>query len=128
MPYMKSVVVNITRSTNLSAVRRGGATGVVPKTPPTFTVSPQSITIDEDTLATFTCSVSGSEPITLQWYKDDVQVGTDNVTYSFTAVLEDDGVVVKVTATNSEGVVTSDSATLNVNNVTFLWKAPFQWA
>lgn len=83
---------------------------------PTITTQPTNQTVTENNLATFTVTATGTEPLTFQWYKNDVAIDNSNSsTYSFTALLADNNAIFKVTITNAIGSVTSDNATLSVN-------------
>jgi hypothetical protein len=87
------------------------------KVPPlTFTLQPQSKTVDEYSLATFSCEVTGGvAPYSYQWKKNGANVGTDSAALSFTAAATDKNASITVVVADSVGtVVTSTAAGLGV--------------
>lgn len=79
---------------------------------PTVIVDLQDQTVNEGTYATFTLTVTGSEPLTYTWFKNDVQVksGSDNF-YTFLAYMVDDGAEIYCLVTNPAG---SDDSTAHL--------------
>lgn len=81
-----------------------------------FVAQPQSKTVDEYALATFSCEVTGGvAPYSYQWKKDGVNVGANSAALSFTAASADKNASITVTVTDSTGsVITSTAALLSV--------------
>jgi len=86
-----------------------------------FTQQPQSKTVDEYALATFSCEVIGGvAPYSYQYRKNGVNVGTNSAALSFTAAAADNNASITVTVTDSIGaVVTSSAAVLGVTSYAF---------
>ncbi|GAB5558935.1 MAG: hypothetical protein SynsKO_05820 [Synoicihabitans sp.] len=87
-----------------------------PPTPPSFTAQPGDQTVNEGGAVTFSVTVEGNPFPEFQWKKDgdDISGATDN-SLEINPVSASDAGVYTVVATNSEGSVTSDGATLTVN-------------
>lgn len=85
-------------------------------TPLSFVSQPQSKTVDEYSLATFSCEVTGGvAPYTYQWKKSGANVGTNSSALSFTAAATDKNASITVVVTDSVGtVITSSAAILGV--------------
>jgi hypothetical protein len=99
--HRASYTVTVTGSTNAA---------------PTITTQPTSRTVAVGSPASFTTVVTGSPTPTLQWFKNSVAVPgatTELLTFA-SAALADAGSYTLV-ATNSQGSVTSNAATLTVN-------------
>jgi hypothetical protein len=85
--------------------------------PPAITVQPVGATVDEGQSATLSVGVSGSRPLTYQWFKNDVAVaGATAASLRFATTEAADAGSYKVTVTNSEGAATSAAATLQVTS------------
>jgi len=86
-----------------------------------FSSQPQSKTVDEYSLATFSCEIIGGiAPYTYQWKKNGVNTGTNSAALSFTAADADKNASITVTVTDSVGtVVTSSAAILGVTSYAF---------
>ncbi|HYG73398.1 MAG TPA: LamG-like jellyroll fold domain-containing protein [Planctomycetota bacterium] len=90
--------------------------------PPAFTVQPQNKTVTVGQTASFSATISGAPPPTLQWQKSTDNgvtwtsiAGATGATYMTpAAVLADNGTKFRCTATNAGGNATSTSATLTV--------------
>jgi len=85
--------------------------------PPSITVQPQNKTVNEGQTATFSVTATGTAPLSYQWQEDGEDIlGATNSIYQ-TAILsdDDDGDIYKVVVSNAAGNVTSDNATLTVN-------------
>lgn len=89
---------------------------VAPSEPLIFTLQPQSQTVDEYALATFSCEVIGGiAPYTYQWKKNGVNVGTNSAALSFTAATTDKNASITATVTDSVGAaIISSAAVLGV--------------
>ena len=86
-----------------------------------FVSIPQSKTVDEYSLATFSCEATGGVvPYSYQWKKNGVNVGTNSAALSFTAASADKNASITVTVTDSVGtVITSSTAVLGVTSYAF---------
>ena len=113
----------VVTSANGQSVTSNIATVTVinPPTPPTptlpvITEQPSSQTIVVGDGAVFNVNATGEPPIAYQWFKDDVEIqgATGNTHIIQTSALTDAGVY-KATVTNIAGTVTSNTATLTVN-------------
>jgi hypothetical protein len=102
----------------------GSATSVVatltvnvpPPTPPAITTQPQSIAVSEGAGAGFSVGVSGSAPLSYQWFfntNTPIASGT-NATYVIANVTPDNAGVYSVVVTNAIGATNSGFATLTV--------------
>lgn len=87
----------------------------------TFISQPQSKTVDEYSLATFSCEVTGGvAPYTYQWKKNGVNVGTNSAALSFTVAAADKNASITVVVTDSVGtVITSSAAVLGVTSYAY---------
>ncbi|WP_434927169.1 sialate O-acetylesterase [Shewanella sp. HL-SH2] len=90
-------------------------------TPLTFVSQPQSKTVDEYALATFSCEVTGGvAPYSYQWKKNGVNVGTNSAALSFTAAAADKNASITVNVTDSAGTsITSVAAVLGVTSYVY---------
>lgn len=80
---------------------------------PSFTVQPQSATVDEYGTQTFTIDVDNAD--SYQWYKNGVAVGDESGPLELTDIsATDNGSVIWCKATNSDGSSFSDMATMSV--------------
>jgi hypothetical protein len=88
-------------------------------TPPTITAQPQSIDVVVGQTATFSVFAAGTAPLSYQWKKNGTNIsGAANASYTTPAtILSDSGDTFSVTVDNSEGSVTSNTATLTVTAV-----------
>ncbi|TQL01501.1 immunoglobulin I-set domain protein [Cellulomonas sp. SLBN-39] len=93
------------------------------QTPPAVTVAPQSVTVDAGDDATFTVTVTGAPAPTLDWQRRAtptspwVSTGETGAGLTLAGVSPgDDGVQVRVVATNAVGSATSAPATLTVHH------------
>ena len=83
--------------------------------PPSFTVQPQSQTVFLSNTATFTVSVSGGSPISLQWtFNGTNLLNATNATLTLSNVQLSQAGSYQVRATNLVGIAFSDPATLIV--------------
>lgn len=90
-------------------------------TPLSFVSQPQSKTVDEYALATFSCEVIGGvAPYSYQYQKNGANVGTNSAALSFTAAATDKNASITVTVTDSAGTsITSTAAVLGVTSYAF---------
>jgi hypothetical protein len=88
-------------------------------TPPSITSQPSSLTVNGDSLASFSVTASGTAPLSYQWRKNSVNVagGTSSTCVIASAQTTDAGSY-SVVVSNSAGSVTSASASLTVNSIT----------
>lgn len=88
-----------------------------PATTPTITTQPTDQTANAGVAATFTVAANGTMPLTYQWKKGGVNVGTNSTTYTTApTTAADDQAQVMVTVSNSAGSVTSNTVTLTVHS------------
>jgi hypothetical protein len=108
--HRASYTVTVTGSTNAA---------------PTITTQPTSRTVAAGSPASFTTVVTGSPTPTLQWFKNSVAVpgATSELLTFASATLADAGSYTLV-ATNSQGSVTSNAATLTVTAVPAITTQP----
>lgn len=110
-------------SNGLATVTSAAATLTVTATPvaPTIVTQPASTTVVEGAAATFTVGVTGTPPLTYQWFRNGVDITalidpTNLNPYTTPpTTLGDSGTVFTVVVTNGTGSVTSNPATLTVN-------------
>ena len=86
-----------------------------------FTSQPQSKTVDEYSLATFSCEVTGGvAPYSYQWKKNGANVGTNSTALSFTAASADKNASIIIVVTDSVGtVITSSTVILGVTSYAY---------
>jgi hypothetical protein len=85
-------------------------------TKPSITTQPANVTVAVGQTATFTVVANGTAPLTYQWTKGGMNVGTNSATYTTAATTSaDNGAQVQVTVSNSAGSTPSSVATLTVN-------------
>jgi glucose/arabinose dehydrogenase len=84
--------------------------------PPTISQHPADRTVNVGQAATFSVTVSGSQPLTYQWLRNGAPIaGATSASYTLaSAALADNQARFKCTVTNSNGSVTSNEATLTV--------------
>jgi hypothetical protein len=86
---------------------------------PTITGQPSNTTVDENTVATFTVTATGTGTLLYQWQEDtgsgfSDMAGETSATLDFTAVEADDQNDYRCVVTDDNGSTTSGSATLTV--------------
>ncbi len=79
-----------------------------------ITASPTSRTVVEGVSTTFTVSCTGAIPVTIQWRRNGVNVGTNSTSYTVTPTMADNGATYQAVCSNLVGSVTSGTATLTV--------------
>jgi uncharacterized protein (UPF0548 family) len=83
---------------------------------PSITTQPANVTVTVGQTATFTVAATGTAPLTYQWTKSGMNVGTNSATYTTAATTSaDNGAQIQVTVSNSAGSMPSSIATLTVN-------------
>lgn len=84
--------------------------------PPTITSQPVSTTVDAGQNASFSVTVSGSEPFTYQWRKDGISIlGATSSTLVLANVQAVNTGTYSVAISNAAGAIASNGATLTVN-------------
>jgi hypothetical protein len=109
-----SVILTNTAGSTLSSAAR--LTVLPAVLAPAFTVEPQSITANEGASVTFSVTVSGTAPLTLQWQRDGRDIpGANGTSYTLTPLaVSDHGARFTVRAQNAGGSALSTAATLSV--------------
>ena len=83
--------------------------------PPTITLQPQNLTVTNGNPASFSVTVSGTSPLTLQWYKNGVIIpGAASKVFSIRGATPGDAGSYTVVVSNLVGSVTSQVAKLTV--------------
>jgi hypothetical protein len=107
-----------------SATSTAATLTVVTAEPPSITQAPVSAEVDAEGNVTFSVEATGTEPLAYQWLKDGTAIdGATGSELTITGVLVDDAGSYTVEVSNSAGTVTSDPATLTVND-----PGPETWA
>lgn len=91
---------------------------------PSFTTQPSSVTVKSGAGISFTAVAQGTQPITYQWYNQNGPIsGATSSTYTISrATTANNGWRLFATATNTQGMATSATATLTVKrDFTWLW-------
>jgi hypothetical protein len=93
----------------------GGFEGAKPL-PPTIITQPVSLTVEVGQTGTFSVTATGAATLTYQWFKNGVAIsGATSTSYTTPpAVMGDSGSIFTVTVSNAVGTVTSNGATLTV--------------
>jgi Bacterial lectin/Immunoglobulin I-set domain len=93
----------------------GGFEGAKPL-PPTIITQPVSLTVEVGQTGTFSVTATGAGTLTYQWFKNGVAIsGATSSSYTTPpAVMGDSGSIFTVTVSNMVGTVTSNGATLTV--------------
>jgi glucose/arabinose dehydrogenase len=82
---------------------------------PTITTHPASLTVQPETMATFTVQASGTPPLRYQWQRGGADIaGATAASYSITATLNDNGARFRARVTNDIGSTLSNEAVLTV--------------
>ena len=90
-------------------------TTVIGTIPPTVTSQPLDINITEGLAANLATTFTGHEPISLQWYKEGVEInGATNAVFSVQKIVQKDAGRYRLRLVNSVGSVFSDWAEINV--------------
>lgn len=86
---------------------------------PTITNQPQSATVTVGQTVTFAVTATGTTPLSYQWRRDGVNVGSNSPSYTTSATtLSDSGAIFSVVVSNSVGETTSSDTVLTVNAAT----------
>ena len=92
---------------------------------PTITTQPVSQTITAGSSVTFTVAADGIPAPTYQWKKGGINIsGETSASYTIASTQTTDAGSYTVTVTNSEGSITSNSATLTVNTLPTITTQP----
>jgi len=84
---------------------------------PTITAHPVNLTVNAGTSASFSVTATGTAPLSYQWQRDNVNIpGRTSATLYFDRVESSYAGTYSVVVTNAAGSVTSNPATLTVNN------------
>jgi hypothetical protein len=84
--------------------------------PPIITSHPQDIMVIEGQSATFSVTASGTAPLSYQWKKNGVNVGSDSPSYTTpSTTMGDNGAKFSVAVTNMAGRADGKEANLTVN-------------
>ena len=105
--------------------------GTVTSSPVTLTVAavvisaqPAAQTVVVGQAASFSVTATGTGPLSYQWKKNGINIGTNSSTYTTSATaIGDNNAVFSVVVSNSTGEVTSSNATLTVNRYSLVAKA-----
>jgi hypothetical protein len=90
---------------------------VLPPVAPTISSSPSNVTVTIGASFSLGVSVSGTSPISYQWYKDGAVIaGATSSSYSKSAAQASDAGAYKVIASNPQGTATSATALVTVTN------------
>ena len=81
---------------------------------PSITTQPGSQSVTAGQTATFSVAATGTAPLSYQWQKNGVNVGTNSSSYTAAATTSDNGASFTVTITNSAGNMKSAAAILTV--------------
>lgn len=93
----------------------GSGSGAPGALPPTFTLQPLSAELVAGTAVTLEVTVTGTEPIILQWIKDGVSIpGATSSTYDISSFQAADAGNYACVATNSVGQTVSTTAVLSI--------------
>jgi glucose/arabinose dehydrogenase len=90
----------------------------VPSAAPVITSQPSDVTVAAGQPASFSVGAAGTQPLTYQWQRDDVDIA-EATAASYTlpsAALSDTGALFRVVVTNAQGTATSNTATLTVTD------------
>ena len=102
-------------SNGVGSVTSNAAALIISGLPPVITASPNSITTNAGSNATFSVSASGSPVLTYQWRKDGLAIpAATNATLTLSNVQTTNSGTYDVVVTNSVGLATSDPAVLTV--------------
>jgi hypothetical protein len=90
-------------------------TTIIGTIPPQVTSQPQGFTLSEGLAANLSTTYTGHEPISLQWYKEDVEIsGATNAVFSVPKIAQKDAGKYRLRLVNSVKTVFSDWAEINV--------------
>ncbi len=100
----------------VGSVTSADATATVNARPVEWVAQPSATSVAQGQAATFTASVSGSQPVTYQWQRNGASIaGATAQTYTTPATtLADDGALYSLVATNAAASITSATARLSV--------------
>lgn len=84
------------------------------ETGPVIVTHPQSQSVFDGTLITFTIAATGTGTLSYQWKKDNVAIGNDSPTLEFIVLTTDDNAQITCTVIDSVGSTDSNAATLSL--------------
>lgn len=95
-------------------------------TPPTVTVQPTNVYTELASNAQFSVTVSGSQPLYYQWFKNGVAMSGANLPYIILPSVTpmNQGEMYAVTISNAVGVAVSSNATLNIGTQATITNQP----
>ena len=90
-------------------------TTIIGTIPPQVTSQPQGVILSEGLAANLSTTYTGHEPISLQWYKEDVEIsGATNAVFNVPKIAQKDAGRYRLRLINSVKTVFSDWAEINV--------------
>ncbi|HJB48362.1 MAG TPA: immunoglobulin domain-containing protein [Candidatus Olsenella excrementigallinarum] len=107
------------------------------KIAPTITTQPQDVEVKENETATFTVKVTGTEPLSYQWQQStdkgsswtNIASATSDTYTTGKTTMDMSGTQYRCVVSNSAGSVTSNVATLTVNEHVHTWGNPvWNWS
>lgn len=107
------------------------------KIAPTITTQPQDVEVKENETATFTVKVTGTEPLSYQWQQStdkgsswtNIDSATSDTYTAGKTTMDMSGTQYRCVVSNSAGSVTSNVATLTVNEHVHTWGNPvWNWS
>jgi chitodextrinase len=100
----------------IAAFKQAGGSSI---TPPAITAQPANVTVTAGQSATFSVTATGTAPLAYQWQKNGTNItGATSSSYTTPATTNaDNSSIFRVVVSNAGGSVTSNAATLTVNNV-----------
>ncbi|CAG0957191.1 Serine-aspartate repeat-containing protein D [Methanosarcinales archaeon] len=109
-----SIVINISRND----INNLNFTNYLPQNAPGITTQPVDMNVKLKKTATFNVVATGTKPLSYQWKKNGVNIGTNSPSYTTPpTTMADNGATYSVTVTNSLGTATSNSSKLTVRNI-----------
>ena len=100
------------------SVRSAAATIVFDSQPPAITSEPASLSLDAGQVAAFSVSVTGTQPLTYQWYRGERPIpDATSATLDLGAATISDAGSYHVVVTNAHGTTTSAIAALTVTSL-----------
>lgn len=102
---------------NAYGTETSGNAALTVNLPPSITVQPANRTVTEPATATFSVTATGAAPLSYQWRKNGLDIGSANSSTYTTppTTIGDNGALFSVKVSNPFGDAFSDNATLTVN-------------
>lgn len=105
----------LTVTTETGTTKTSDAAELIINIFPMFDEHPADVTVKENETITLTVVVSGTEPFTYQWFKDDVEIpGANEATFTITSAVLDDNGFYNCNVTNVCGSSLSNTALVTV--------------